>query len=325
VNPFERIRARSLLPCLVAVIVASFCLVKVVWPVPGDDPEHGEQLSDSVAMLLSYGLVLAITAHLARRAGLSVSGTYSIPPSLADALRAATLGLPLVGLAFIVFWVVYAPLSLAWPGFVEEWVLRYEPLLYSRGPPYPFLANLLAFLGVVLAAPLVEEWFFRGLLMRRWSLKWGPRAGILGSSLVFAAVHVDMVGGLAFAVVMCGLYVHHRSLWVPVIVHASNNALCWILVVFDAHAMLPELSTAEQLRSAWWLAVAGLLLVLPWLPRALRAAKRPPGGSWEVAVTPDERRHPAAEVHDGPFVVGHTLQDTPSRRAPDAESAGRLL
>jgi hypothetical protein len=324
VNPFERIRARTLLPCLVAVIVASFCLVKAFWPVPGHDPEHGEQLSDGVAMLLSYGLVLAVTVHLARRAGLSVTGSCSALPSRAGALRAATLGLPLLGLAFVGIWVVYAPLSLAWPAFVQDWVLRDDMPLYSRGPPYPFLANLLGLLGVVLAAPVVEEWFFRGLLMRRWSLKWGPRAGILGSSLVFGAVHVDVVGGLAFGIVMCGLYVHSRSLWVPVIAHASNNALGWILVVLDAHALLPGLSTAEQLRSAWWLPVAGLALVLPWLPRALRAAKRPPGGSWDVDVTPDEHRTPAAGAHDGADVVGPTADVMPSRRPLDAESAGHL-
>jgi membrane protease YdiL (CAAX protease family) len=45
--------------------------------------------------------------------------------------------------------------------------------------------------GAVLGAPLVEELFFRGLLLRSIQGKWGAVAGVVISSLVFGLFHVQ--------------------------------------------------------------------------------------------------------------------------------------
>jgi hypothetical protein len=108
---------------------------------------------------------------------------------------------------------------------------------------------------------------------------------VLASSLVFALLHADILGGMVFAIFMCALCARHRSVWAPTIVHVANNALGWCLGVLDAHyVFFPELDTVGQLRAAWWLPTIGLLLVLPW---ALRVRGRyGPISSWDFTTPP---------------------------------------
>ena len=73
--------------------------------------------------------------------------------------------------------------------------------------------NLQAFLAVVFVAPVVEELFFRGMLLTRWSLKWGPTVGIIASSALFGLFHVGFFGAFAFGVpAMTKPAVHGRPL-----------------------------------------------------------------------------------------------------------------
>jgi membrane protease YdiL (CAAX protease family) len=46
---------------------------------------------------------------------------------------------------------------------------------------------------VVVGAPIVEELFFRGLLLRSLERRFGPTTALLGSSLLFGAVHLQLV------------------------------------------------------------------------------------------------------------------------------------
>lgn len=51
------------------------------------------------------------------------------------------------------------------------------------------LDSVLLVLIVAIGAPIVEELFFRGLLMRSIQRRFGPVAAVIGSSAIFAAVH----------------------------------------------------------------------------------------------------------------------------------------
>jgi len=75
-------------------------------------------------------------------------------------------------------------------------------------------------------APIVEEIYFRGLVFG-YLRRWGPVAAILGSTLLFVAVHPDLqnipfpqiVGGLLFAL----SYEVEENLMVPIVIHMSGN------------------------------------------------------------------------------------------------------
>lgn len=88
------------------------------------------------------------------------------------------------------------------------------------------VAVLLLFLTV--GAPIVEELFFRGLILRgltRWA---GPAVGIVGSALAFGAAHFELLQlpGLVLFGLVLGVLAHRAGRLGPCIVaHAAFNAV----------------------------------------------------------------------------------------------------
>ena len=98
-------------------------------------------------------------------------------------------------------------------------------LFQSRMPQHP--ADIFSYFLVGSGmAPIAEEIYFRGLVFG-YLRRWGPIAAILGSTLLFVAVHPDLqqipipqiVGGLLFAL----SYEVEKNLMVPIVIHMSGN------------------------------------------------------------------------------------------------------
>ncbi|PWK15537.1 CPBP family intramembrane glutamic endopeptidase [Tumebacillus permanentifrigoris] len=86
--------------------------------------------------------------------------------------------------------------------------------------------KLLPILASSLIAPIGEELMFRGAVQSTVTTKWGPLAGLLLSSLLFALVHADVV--LFLPIFVMGLLFGilrwvTGSLWAPIWLHALNN------------------------------------------------------------------------------------------------------
>lgn len=91
--------------------------------------------------------------------------------------------------------------------------------------------------SVIVVAPLVEELFFRGLLLDAMRQRWNTVAAVIGSSMVFGATHfqplqfpaLTLAGAVfAFAAVRTG------RLGAAVAVHAGFNATAVVALVFLA-------------------------------------------------------------------------------------------
>jgi membrane protease YdiL (CAAX protease family) len=90
----------------------------------------------------------------------------------------------------------------------------------------------LLFLGGAVGAPVGEEVFFRGLLYNSLKVRWGLRAAAVVSALIFAAVHVAPLQVLAiipFGLLLAWAYERTGSLWVPIVMHATNNGFGLLL------------------------------------------------------------------------------------------------
>jgi membrane protease YdiL (CAAX protease family) len=88
--------------------------------------------------------------------------------------------------------------------------------------------------------PLVEEIAFRGLLFRAWTLVWGLRRSVVGSSLAFAVLHDDPASAFVLGVLAALVYIRHRSLVSSVILHASYNLLqSWLRFLVESFDELP--------------------------------------------------------------------------------------
>lgn len=92
----------------------------------------------------------------------------------------------------------------------------------------------LTVLAVAIGPGIVEELWCRGLIGRVLAPRIGLRAGVFVTALLFAAMHLDYTQFVVFT--LMGLYLHFvylatRSIWVPVILHAGNNALAIMIAL----------------------------------------------------------------------------------------------
>ncbi|NLH99984.1 MAG: CPBP family intramembrane metalloprotease [Chthonomonadales bacterium] len=94
------------------------------------------------------------------------------------------------------------------------------------------------FVTAAIAAPIGEEFFFRGFLHNCAKRRLGPVWGTLLSASAFALIHggpLQVAAILPMGVLLAWTYDRTGSLWVPIIIHALNNG---VFVV--AMRILPE-------------------------------------------------------------------------------------
>ena len=88
--------------------------------------------------------------------------------------------------------------------------------------------------GVVLVAPVVEELFFRGLLLGTLRERWGTLAAVIGSSLFFGATHfqpLQFAGLTAAGLVFAAAVVKTGRLGSAIAVHVGFNATTFAALV----------------------------------------------------------------------------------------------
>jgi membrane protease YdiL (CAAX protease family) len=94
---------------------------------------------------------------------------------------------------------------------------------------HSFPELLLAVLAVVVLAPLADELFLRGVVLRGLVVRWGPAVAILVTALLTAAFHTLEPFKLAHAFIMGVVFatavVWTRSLWASLLLHALHNTL----------------------------------------------------------------------------------------------------
>lgn len=127
---------------------------------------------------------------------------------------------------------LYAPLQRIWPTtFDDDEIAQRAQDLADRAGGWN---TVLLAAVVVVGAPLVEEFVYRGLLQRSASTLIGPAFGLLGTSVLFALVHFSPVEypGLFLAGLVFGIGVVLTGRIGPAIVtHAAFNATGLIVVL----------------------------------------------------------------------------------------------
>ena len=121
-------------------------------------------------------------------------------------------------------------------------------------------------LAVSIAAPVCEEFFFRGILLQglkisRFTQEDVSRRAILVSAIIFSAFHLDPVGFVArveLGVVFGWLFLRTGSLWPGILAHAANNLVSTVLFFAAQQVESPrEPSTQEQLQGLLVFVVLG--------------------------------------------------------------------
>lgn len=232
------------------------------------------QLLDSTDEWYWYDIIYYYYFHVVMLIGLLVMVYFGKPNwcNMFEKFQQKEL-LPSLKLTAFIFifsiatsYIFFYPLSFIIPGFVEYWYIDIPPFIYADLNTYPIVPNLLSFISLVIIAPILEEFVFRGLLLHRWNKKWGIKYAIILSSLLFGVMHPDPIGATAFGVAMCILYLRTQSLWVPIICHAINNLVAWLLAAgWFAYYGSDHIYTIQDFQNDWQLGLITSILVILWI------------------------------------------------------------
>ncbi|EKV00794.1 putative metal-dependent membrane protease [Leptolyngbya sp. PCC 7375] len=259
-NPFEVLKFRT--HVLVAFIISNL-LVGIIYGILDYQRLLPWPLNDKlwipVQFIIIFGLVCAVLLTTGQRAGLQLTRLFGPPPRFPWAYGILLISSMLI-FSFSSFLLLFYPISLFAPGFVEE---RLTEQLLSVETVAPGLYRYLMLFVVLVFAPIAEEFVFRGVLLQRWAVRWNLPVGIIMSSLLFGMLHINNPLGLTmFGVIMALLYIRTRSLWVPIIAHALNNV---VSVAPELLSPGPQTFDIGDFQQTWWVGIIGLCLAAPTL------------------------------------------------------------
>ncbi|HEY5806648.1 MAG TPA: type II CAAX endopeptidase family protein, partial [Povalibacter sp.] len=136
-------------------------------------------------------------------------------------------------------------------------------------------ASTLAVLFACVAAPVLEEMLFRGVILRSFLRQYSRTRAILASSVIFGLAHLNvyqLATAFAIGIIAGWLYERCRSLWPCIVLHAAYNGIVTYLhntTISDEAAMG---DTAAYTAVVFAAAIAGGLLLLRLL--GTRATQR---------------------------------------------------
>lgn len=100
-----------------------------------------------------------------------------------------------------------------------------------------------ALYSVGLVTGIIEEWFFRGMLLKHYVLKGFERQGLVITSVIFGAMHMSGEASWIVPVLLTGvgyifgsIYLRTNNIWAPICAHVVYNSFTLILAYFFGDA-----------------------------------------------------------------------------------------
>jgi uncharacterized protein len=163
------------------------------------------------------------------------------------------IGISLFSLFLISFWL---------PELVEM-VITESIFIWQPGDQNA-AANILSFFMITIIAPVIEETLFRGLLLTSIAVRWDVKKAVFISSIIFGIFHFDIIGSTIFGIVAAVLYLKTKSLFLPIILHITNNTIVFISAYIFMFSESNQKFTLNDFQEYWWLGAAGFALGVPW-------------------------------------------------------------
>lgn len=128
-----------------------------------------------------------------------------------------------------------------------------------------------------LAAPILEEMLFRGVILRSFLRQYSRTRSILWSSVIFGMAHMNLyqlTTAIAIGILAGWLYERCRSLWPCILLHAAyNTVVTWLAAQEFADSAAFENSSA-YIGAAFLAAIIGGLVLIKLLGSATGTARR---------------------------------------------------
>jgi hypothetical protein len=93
-----------------------------------------------------------------------------------------------------------------------------------------------AFLTAVIAAPLLEELIFRGIVLEGFLKNYSPAKAILWTNILFGLAHLNpwqFLGAFLMGIFISWVYYKTRNLILPVFIHFINNLISYFFLYYS--------------------------------------------------------------------------------------------
>ncbi len=213
------------------------------------DPFIGEEASSLIGYLVSFGLALLIFYAVRKYKISERSFNFTIENNRI---------IPLISLASVALLIgIAGPIS----GLIPMSEAFKKILLQLAGQ-----TGIFAFLLMVIAAPILEELIFRGIVLEGLLKRYTPSKAILVSSLLFGIVHLNpwqFVSAGIMGIFSGWVYYKTRSITPSIIIHAAGNFTGFLMrqfIDFDSMVNKPYLESYGGLRNLILLIVGSVII-----------------------------------------------------------------
>ncbi len=263
-TPFERIRARALAGYAILAFIATILTILILESIFPELEDESSPLHDALMGLLLYTFFFLFTFSMLSSRNLSYNRLFGAFPEWRTLGGYSLWAIPLAILSVSSFFLLQDPLSSVMPEPIREHLTNGSTTIIHTGGDKHVLANLLNFLTIVLVAPVVEEFIVRGILLTRWAAKWGTVRSVIASSVIFALLHNNIIGMFCIACVLSIFYIRTKSLFIPIIIHITNNSIAWILAWIGTEFGESASDTTEvEFNELWQVGLIGVVITIP--------------------------------------------------------------
>ena len=204
----------------------------------------GKEAATFIYYVVCVGVPL-LSFHAYRKNSNQVS-SYNL--KLEDALVAFVVMFIALGIQFG----ITSPITNSIP--MPDWVKQAFMELAGMG-------GLFGFLTIAIAAPILEEFIFRGIVLHGLLKNTSPWKAILISSFLFGFVHLNpwqFIGGMVIGIFMGWVYYKTHNLLYCMLIHFANNGFAFLLMQFST----PEEMMNETLVESYG-GMTNLLIIIP--------------------------------------------------------------
>ncbi len=123
--------------------------------------------------------------------------------------------------------------------------------------------NIFSFLSIVIIAPILEEIFFRGIILEGFLKNYSPQKAIIWSAFIFGIIHLNpwqAIGAFATGIIIGWIYWRSNSLIPGILIHFTNNLIAFCGIALSDN----KTETFVEFVGGWqiYLTVFGISLII---------------------------------------------------------------
>lgn len=185
------------------------------------------QAQQSIELLLNGSLALYI--YMTFRKGEITFNGVSMTHAMSGGRWAKYIGATLFIKVFgvIISTIIGLLIFLSFPSVLHflHRLIEEETLQFITPTAFQFV---LMVISLCILTPIWEEFFFRGVLFRRFAMRTKTMVAAIYSSLIFGILHIggsSMFHAFLVGILFCYIYASTQNIWVPVILHGIGNLI----------------------------------------------------------------------------------------------------